>query len=66
LKTFDEILKEMDSLEKKSTKISEKKFALITELQKVCPHEDIVDYYDTEWLRSTHVRYCKLCKSENV
>ena len=35
-------------------------------LQEYCPHEDIADYYDTEWPNSVHVRYCKLCKSENV
>jgi len=66
MKTFEEILKEINLLEKKSLKLSQSRLALMIQLKSVCPHTEIIDYYDSQWPSSTHVRYCKLCKSEDV
>jgi len=64
IETLNEVLTSINLLEEESNKLSKDKKTLMLELQKVCPHDDITDFFDYDYPHTYHYRYCKLCKKD--
>ena len=63
---MEQILKDIDKLDKKFAKLNQDRKMLMTALQAVCPHSEFAEYTDHDYPNVYRVRYCKLCKKDLI
>jgi hypothetical protein len=61
LKKLEEILKNIEIINKKINKLNQTKKGLKLELQNVCLHDDIKEFYDYDYPKTYYNRFCKIC-----